>query len=92
MHRYGKRALAALATAVAVAGCGTSATALNPRYWLVKTCCGNYANVYVYPPGNVAGTAHAVYLGTSNAAVQANLGAAAARLGIPIGNITNTTQ
>ncbi len=91
MVSFGKTTLAALATAVVVAGCGGTANPTNPRFYLVKTQAG-YANVYWFQVGNVPGTPHAVYLGTSNADVQANLSKAAAELGVPLGNITNTTS
>ena len=80
----------ALATAVAVAGCGASGTTVtkNPRYWLVKVE-GNYANIYAYPEGTVPGKVRAIELGTTEAAKRSQLDQAAAQLGVPVSHITD---
>lgn len=86
LKRRALRIGAAVLVAAAVAGCSTTtkSNTTGPR-WLVKVE-GDFANVYAYPPHNFAGTPHAVRLGLTF--TQAQLDAAARRLGVPPGNVT----
>jgi hypothetical protein len=52
---------------------------------------GNFANIYSYPDGTFPGTSGRVNLGPSGAKDSATVAHAAARLGVPVANVTNVS-
>jgi hypothetical protein len=77
---------AAALVALVVSGCSTSTASNNrgPR-WLVRVN-GDFANVYAYPAGNKPKEKRAVELGLTF--TNKELNAAAARIGVPPGNVS----
>jgi hypothetical protein len=83
--------IAAIASSLVVAGCGVgSSTSAPGSDWMVKVQ-GSFANIYAYPDGTFPGTSARVNLGPSGAHNSAAVAHAAARLGIPVANVTNVS-
>jgi len=81
---------AAVCTALVAAGCGGSTSTKGASDWMVKVS-GNYANVYLYPTGTFPGSTERVDLGPSGFKNKTAVSQAAARLGVPVANVTNVS-
>lgn len=83
-------AVAAVATALVAAGCGSSTSTKGGSDWMVKVT-GNYANVYFYPKGTFPGSTERVNLGPSGVKNKTTVSRAATKLGVPVANVTNVS-
>jgi hypothetical protein len=83
--------IAAVGTALVGSGCGVgSSTSAPGTDWMVKVQ-GAFANIYSYPDGTFPGTSARVNLGSSGAKNTAAVAHAAAKLGVPVANVTNVS-